>query len=152
MARSGLVEVIDTSFEKDGKRIEFRKVRLTRAGREPGAGDGVKIPEEIESIAKPRKRKASKKSAKSRAVPRDRSSAARRTAPDGAQSALKAWRLAEAKKKGVPAFRILTDRALEAVVAERPRTSAELLRISGIGRTVVEKYGSEILRVLAASG
>jgi DNA topoisomerase-3 len=64
---------------------------------------------------------------------------------------LKAWRLAEAKKKGIPAFRILTDRALEAVVTERPRTAAELLRISGIGRAVVEKYGAEILRVLTAS-
>jgi hypothetical protein len=29
MARAGLVEVADASFEKDGRRIESRKVRLT---------------------------------------------------------------------------------------------------------------------------
>ena len=29
MARAGLVEVADASFEKDGKSIAFRKVRLT---------------------------------------------------------------------------------------------------------------------------
>jgi superfamily II DNA helicase RecQ len=145
MARCGLVEVIDTSFDKDGKRIEFRKVRLTRAGREPEAAARVKIPEEIESIAKPRKRKAAKRRRDQSRIP----------APAGgsvAQAALKAWRLAEAKRKGIPAFRILTDRALEAVATERPRSAADLLRISGIGRAVVEKYGAEILRVLTASG
>ena len=29
MARAGLVSVLDSSFEKDGKRIEFRKARLS---------------------------------------------------------------------------------------------------------------------------
>jgi superfamily II DNA helicase RecQ len=38
------------------------------------------------------------------------------------------------------------------VATERPRSAADLLRISGIGRAVVEKYGAEILRVLTASG
>jgi DNA topoisomerase-3 len=62
---------------------------------------------------------------------------------------LKAWRLAEARKKGVPAFRILTDKALVAVAAGRPRSNAELLGISGIGLGTVEKYGPEIFRILA---
>ena len=33
MARSGLVEVANASFEKDGKHIDFRKVRITAGGR-----------------------------------------------------------------------------------------------------------------------
>jgi DNA topoisomerase-3 len=141
MARCGLVDITDASFEKDGKRIEFRKVRLTRAGRESGAAHAVNIPEEIEEIARPRKKVSRKKG---RAAPVQ--------AKGGpAQAALKAWRLAAAKKQGIPAFRILTDRALDALVAGRPRTAAELASVPGIGRAVVQKYGPEILRVLAGS-
>ncbi len=98
------------------------------------------IPQEIEEIARSRKK-----------APKKKARAVTATGADGgtAQAALKAWRLAAAKKQGIPAFRILTDRALDAVVAGRPRTAAELAGVPGIGRAVLQKYGSEILRVLA---
>lgn len=62
--------------------------------------------------------------------------------------ALKAWRLAEAKRRQVPAFRILTDRTLEAIAEDLPETTAELLAVPGMGLKTVETYGSAIFRIL----
>jgi DNA topoisomerase-3 len=64
------------------------------------------------------------------------------------EDALRAWRLAEAKKRGVPAFRILGDRPLRAIAEQRPATGAELLAIPGIGISTVEKYGAQIFRLV----
>jgi DNA topoisomerase-3 len=64
-------------------------------------------------------------------------------------AALRAWRSGEAKRRRVPAFHILTDRVLLAVAAECPRDEAGLLAISGIGPTIVRKYGDVLLRLLA---
>jgi DNA topoisomerase-3 len=61
---------------------------------------------------------------------------------------LRTWRLAEAKRRGVPAFRILTDKTLEALAAGRPATTRELLSIPGIGMNTVEKHGAQIYRIL----
>jgi DNA topoisomerase-3 len=63
--------------------------------------------------------------------------------------ALRTWRAAEAKRRRIPAFRILTDRALIALAADRPRDEEGLLAISGIGPTIVSKYGDALLRLVA---
>jgi len=63
-------------------------------------------------------------------------------------AALRAWRTAEAKRRRVPAFHILSDRVLIAVAAERPRDEEGLLAISGIGPTIVRKYGDTLLRLV----
>lgn len=62
--------------------------------------------------------------------------------------ALKVWRRAEAQKRRVPAFRILTDRAVQALATVRPRTEADLLNVPGIGPTIVRMYGREILGIV----
>ncbi len=62
--------------------------------------------------------------------------------------ALKVWRRAEAARRRVPAFRILTDRAVYAIVAAQPRNEADLLNVPGVGPTIVQKYGQEILRIV----
>jgi DNA topoisomerase III len=67
-------------------------------------------------------------------------------------AALRAWRTAEAKRRRVPAFHILTDRVLIAVAAERPRDEEGLLAISGIGPTIVRKYGDTLLRMVGGEG
>ena len=59
---------------------------------------------------------------------------------------------AEAKRRGVPAFRIFTDQALRAIAASRPATARELLSVPGIGLSVVEKYGAQIFRILHEAG
>jgi superfamily II DNA helicase RecQ len=52
----------------------------------------------------------------------------------------------------VPAFRILTDRAVAALAATRPRTESDLLNVPGIGPTIVQKYGREILGIVGSGG
>jgi DNA topoisomerase III len=64
---------------------------------------------------------------------------------------LKAWRRALATKRGMPAFRIMSDRVLLAIAEKEPKTAAQLLAIPGVGIKLVEKYGSQIYRILDES-
>ena len=64
---------------------------------------------------------------------------------------LRALRLAEARRLGIPAFRIFGDRVLESIAATLPGTRAELLEIKGVGPTLAKNYGSEILRLVMRS-
>ena len=67
------------------------------------------------------------------------------------EKALRDWRLAEANRRRVPAFRILSDKALQAIAAEKPATMRELLEIPGIGARLAEQYGAQIFRILERS-
>ena len=64
------------------------------------------------------------------------------------EAALRAWRLVEARRLGLPAFRIFNDRTLRALAANRPAATQELLAITGMGLSSVKRYGRDILRVL----
>jgi superfamily II DNA helicase RecQ len=64
------------------------------------------------------------------------------------EAMLRAWRLKEAQKRGVPAFRIFSDNALRAMASRRPGTTQDLLAILGIGIRTVEQYGVLICRIL----
>jgi DNA topoisomerase-3 len=162
LARAGLVRVSEDSFEKEGKLIRFQRVSLTSEGYR-GPTDAAELSALIQVVqeqdAKPRKRKPRV---------RDTSSAGRlerlqrrevQEALPGSEdlageplpmlvAALKTWRREEAQRRRVPAFRILTDRTLTALVSARPRTEVDLLAVSGIGPTLVSKYGKEILEIL----
>ena len=59
--------------------------------------------------------------------------------------ALKAWRLAQARARDVPAYVVFTDRALEAIVRRAPRTADELAAVPGIGQAKVDEYGGEFV-------
>ncbi|MGJ5819337.1 RecQ family zinc-binding domain-containing protein [Paludibaculum fermentans] len=59
MARSGLIVITDTSFTKDGKEIEFRRVRISDAGWAEDAVAALRLPVEIEAI--PRAKRSRKK-------------------------------------------------------------------------------------------
>jgi len=73
--------------------------------------------------------------------------------PEGpVRDALGTWRLEASRKAGVPAYRVLTNRALDALVELRPVDADGLLAVPGIGPRTVEAYGDEILAVLAATG
>jgi DNA topoisomerase-3 len=148
MARGGFVQVVEASFEKDGKRIDYRKARLTAAGRAADPPAPLLFPAEIEAGPRPAKaRKARKKAAPVPAAP-SATGEAPAAAGAGAEKALRAWRLGEAKRLGIPAFRILTDRALLAIAARQPQTTRELLEAPGVGLKVVEKYGARILETI----
>ncbi len=63
----------------------------------------------------------------------------------GLVASLRAWRLLEAKKKRVPAFRILTNRALVAIAEARPASTAALRGVAGIGPKVLRSYSAELV-------
>jgi DNA topoisomerase-3 len=69
-------------------------------------------------------------------------------APQKLVDALKLFRRDEAKARAIPAFHVLTDRALYALASERPRSEAELLAIQGIGPSLAKRYGPKLLAIL----
>ncbi len=64
---------------------------------------------------------------------------------------LRAWRRARAEADKVPAFVVFTDATLELVAEAKPGSELELLKLSGIGRGKVDKYGADLLEVVQAS-
>jgi hypothetical protein len=126
MARAGLVQVIDASFEKDGRQIEFRKVRLTPAGQVPDAANQVTIPEDVARVSRQRK---TKKAVRTRVAAQSAKSSPLR-------EVLRAWRAA--------------DRVMDGILAAQPADEEELLSVSGVGPKLVEKHGAQILRMLGA--
>jgi DNA helicase-2/ATP-dependent DNA helicase PcrA len=65
--------------------------------------------------------------------------------------ALKAWRKQRAASDRVPAYIVLSDAHLEGIADRRPESLAELARCAGIGPTKLERYGDEIVAVIADS-
>ena len=65
----------------------------------------------------------------------------------GLFNALKEWRLSEARRKGIPAFRILTDAALKGIQA-MPSSEPELLDVKGIGPALMARYGATVLEIV----
>ena len=63
--------------------------------------------------------------------------------------ALKALRKSIASKKSVPAYVIFSDATLTDMCKKCPETPDEMLEISGVGRTKLEKFGKQFLEVIA---
>ena len=61
---------------------------------------------------------------------------------------LRAWRLQAAEDARVPAFVIFTDATLQAIAERRPSDSNELLRVPGVGRVKMERYGDAVLEII----
>jgi len=161
MARAELLIFTDAVFEKDGKQIPYRCVSLTPFGR--GINQATPVAFVMKDAGRPAsRRKLPKRSSKSKGSPS--TSTRTRTAKTvvapsatGAQQhirveqALRAWRLSEAKRRKVPAFRIFGDRALQSIAVSFPKNEAELLAVPGIGAGIVKKYGAHIFRLIAGS-
>lgn len=62
--------------------------------------------------------------------------------------ALRSWRRSAAQAQGVPAYVVADDRTLGAIAARRPANLDDLLEVPGMGRSRVERYGAEILRIV----
>lgn len=65
--------------------------------------------------------------------------------------ALRMHRKAIAEKLGLPPYVIFHDATLRQMAEHRPKNEMELLSISGVGETKLERYGSEFLKVIAAA-
>lgn len=66
--------------------------------------------------------------------------------------ALRAWRGAQAKELGLPAYVIFHDATLREIAALRPGSLAELGGVSGLGEKKLATYGEGVLEVLAGLG
>jgi superfamily II DNA helicase RecQ len=64
---------------------------------------------------------------------------------------LQLWRRERAKADVMPAYVIAHDATLAAIAEQKPRSAAALRRVKGMGPTKVERYGEEILAVIAAA-
>jgi len=62
---------------------------------------------------------------------------------------LKAWRLAQAKAQSLPAYVILHDATLAEIARRRPLAAHELEGITGIGAKKLERYGDELVALVA---
>ncbi|MBW8878057.1 MAG: DNA topoisomerase 3 [Acidobacteria bacterium] len=157
MARAGLLRLQEDAFEKDGKTIRFQRAVLTPEGYngDPAIIGRVEMAEEMPKTRKKRQRpdKGESRAYRERLAARaGQEGLAPGAAPELVSpplvEALKVWRRAEASRRRVPAFRILTDRAVHALAASRPQSESDLLNVPGIGPTIVQKYGREILGIV----
>jgi len=62
---------------------------------------------------------------------------------------LRQWRTEEARKLGVPAYRVLTNRTLEALAQAVPQSMVDLETIHGMGPILRGRYGETVLGLLA---
>lgn len=60
---------------------------------------------------------------------------------------LRSWRTDLSRQKNVPAYVVMTDAVLKAIVAAMPTTPEELIRIPGMGPVKVEEFGEDILAI-----
>ncbi len=63
--------------------------------------------------------------------------------------ALRAWRAAQAKEQGVPAYVIFHDATLREIATLRPAAVADLAGISGVGEKKRATYGEGVVEVVA---
>ena len=140
LARAGLIELIPEVFQKDGKSIPYKVAALTRKGLDREGVPEFLLTEQVEhEYGRPRKTAssaASRKKSKRKAPARHSTSLV---------DALKRWRLGESKKLQVPAFRILTDKALDEIADDQPSTSEDLTAVKGVSARVVKQWGAQIL-------
>jgi ATP-dependent DNA helicase RecQ len=63
---------------------------------------------------------------------------------------LRSWRLERSQEDAVPAYVVLHDATLRELAAIRPQTLTELAGIKGFGPVKLDRYGDDLLAVLAS--
>jgi len=72
-------------------------------------------------------------------------------ADEGLFERLRVWRLERARVDEVPAYVVLHDATLRALATAKPASAHDLAAVKGFGPTKVERYGSDVLAVIAAA-
>ncbi len=149
LARAGVIVLEEASFERDGRLIHFTKARLSRRA---AAG-----PVQVAHDERPPARVS--KGNKGGGARRGRVAAYAQRGPAGGDGeepraehveALRRLRLDAARKRGMPAFRVLTDAGLFALALAQPQSLDDMLQVRGIGAKFVEKYGEAALAIFTA--
>lgn len=63
---------------------------------------------------------------------------------------LRRWRADRAKKEGVPAYAIMTNKQLAEMTVLRPGSKAAMGRVRGFGPARIDRFGKEILEIVGA--
>ena len=71
-------------------------------------------------------------------------------AGDPMYDALATWRRRRASDEGVPPFHVFANRVLAAIAEAKPCSEAELLAVPGVGPAKLDRYGGEVLNLVAA--
>jgi superfamily II DNA helicase RecQ len=65
---------------------------------------------------------------------------------------LREWRAEHSKKDGIPPYIICNNMQLARITVARPLSLNALQEIEGIGKAKAEKYGKELLQIIASHG
>ncbi len=144
LARAGVVQLQDASFEKDGKEIPYRVARLVKSKPDDSELAAILMKEEVATADGSRARKKKEFPKASAALDTKLEDPASQKIEDE----LKAWRTAKAKERGVPPYCVLSNQTLRNVAVARPGADQDLLAIPGIGPTIARTYGTEILQIV----
>src|SRR2546421_12207514 len=71
---------------------------------------------------------------------------------DPLYAALKRWRLQRATADDLPAYVVFHNSTLAEIAGRRPGNLSELGAVSGVGPAKLDRYGEDVLRVVAVSG
>ncbi|WP_405902975.1 DNA helicase RecQ [Streptomyces sp. NBC_00656] len=113
---------------------------------------GTVLGREREVLLRKEAPKSASRSSSSKGERKTKSSAAAAELPAEALpvfEALRAWRGAQAKELGLPAYVIFHDATLREIATLRPSSLGELGGISGLGEKKLATYGEGVLEVLA---
>ena len=149
LSRAGFVRVDDDSFEKEGRIIRFQRAYLTEDGYAAGREDvaGIRLTERPAPRPKMSRKRSRDHAGAMTKAKRQPQPLINDAAPE-LVAALKTWRLAEARKREIPAFRILSDRVLRAVAAAKPENEEDLLAVPGVGPASTRAFGDKIIEIV----
>jgi superfamily II DNA helicase RecQ len=151
MARAELLAFTDAVFETQGKRIPYRNVSILPAGLNFNESQAhLFVMKDAAAPGSTQKRSTPKRS-KNQTASAAASPAAPPERQERLEQALRAWRLTEAKRRKMPAFRIFGDRTLRNIASTCPRSDSDLLAVPGVGMGIVEKYGAQIFHLIATA-
>lgn len=63
---------------------------------------------------------------------------------------LSQWRTSTAAHEGYPPYVVFSNAELEVMAVKRPETKSALSQIRGVGKIKLEKYGAQILQIIAS--
>jgi ATP-dependent DNA helicase RecQ len=156
---AGLIRVSDDPY---------RTLSLTAAGRDVMAGRAgdVRLAPPSAPLAGGRRRAPRKpgpagassirglargaREARSPVAPQDQPATRTGVSAAGVSDALRAWRIEQARRKGVPPYVILHDRTLDAIASSLPQSLRDLEGLPGIGPAKLKTYGDAILSMVAS--
>jgi ATP-dependent DNA helicase RecQ len=125
----------------------FNTLQLTEGSRAVLKGETQVLLRE--SVSVPAERRRSPRGGRGGSATPSAAAAALTAEGQARFAALKTWRAEVARAHNLPAYVIFHDATLAAIAALAPNTLRELQGVSGLGASKLEKYGEDVLRVVA---